>query len=132
MNYEDLLNEAFSKMVKKESKDRFNPPQPEIEYVSDKTVIKNFVDISEYIKRDVRHFSRYMMKSLATVGEIKGKSLILFSKIRKEQIVDRINAYIKNYVICKFCKEPDTKLEKEGRIYFIECDACGGKYAVEK
>ncbi|MEM5875449.1 MAG: translation initiation factor IF-2 subunit beta [Candidatus Aenigmatarchaeota archaeon] len=132
MNYEELLNEAFSKMVKRETKDRFNPPQAEIEYVSNKTIIKNFSDIADYLKRDVKHFARYMMNSLATLGEIKGKSLILYSKIRKEQLLDRINSYIKNYVMCRFCNEPDTKLEKEDRIYFIKCDACGARYAIEK
>lgn len=132
MNYEELLEEAFKKIVKRESRERFNPPSPEIEILSDKTIIKNFVDISNYIKRDIKHFSRYMMKSLASSGEIKGKQLILFSKLKKEQVLERINTYIKNFVICRFCNEPDTKLEKDERIYFLKCDACGARYAVEK
>jgi len=132
MNYEQLLDEALKRIVKKESKERFNPPQPDIEYQANKTIIKNFGDIASYIKRDIKHFSRYLVKSLAAVGEIKGKSLVISSRVRKELIEDKINSYIKSYVICKFCKEPDTKLVKEGRIFFIVCEACGAKYGIEK
>lgn len=132
MNYEKLLEEAFEKIVKKESKDRFSPPIAEIEVMGGKTIIKNFIKIAEYLKRDIKHFSKYLMKTLASSGEISGEALILFSKIRKDQVIDKINMYIRNYVICKFCKEPDTKLEKEDRIYFIKCDACGARYVVEE
>jgi len=132
MNYEELLEEAFKKISKKETKDRFSPPAPEIEVSSNKTVIKNFGSIASYLKRDPKHFSKYLMKSLASSGEIQGEELVLFSKLKKDQVVEKINSYIKNFVICKFCKNPDTKLEKQDRIYFIKCEACGASYAVEE
>ncbi|MCS7093572.1 MAG: translation initiation factor IF-2 subunit beta [Candidatus Aenigmarchaeota archaeon] len=131
MKYEELLDEAFKKITKKESGDRFSPPQPEIEIEGEKTLVKNFLKIAEYIKRDPKHFSKYLMKSLASSGEINNGVLVFFSKLKREQITNRIEAYIKSYVICKFCKEPDTKLEKKDRIYIIKCEACGATYGAE-
>jgi len=39
----------------------------------------------------------------------------------------KIDAYIKEFVYCKECKRPDTHIEKEGRIIFLKCEACGAK-----
>ena len=33
--------------------------------------------------------------------------------------------------LCPECKKPDTKLEKEGRVIFIRCMACGAKHPVK-
>ena len=31
------------------------------------------------------------------------------------------------YVTCKICKSSDTLLDKENRLYFITCEACGSR-----
>jgi len=131
MNYEELLEEAFKKIVKKETKDRFQIPQIEGEMQGTKFIVRNFKKIADYLKRDPKHLAKYLMLSLATPGSIEGETLALNTKVRRDVVQQKLEEYIKKYVFCKVCGEPDTKLIKDDRIYFIQCDACGARYAVK-
>ncbi|MDT7859048.1 MAG: translation initiation factor IF-2 subunit beta [Candidatus Aenigmarchaeota archaeon] len=131
MEYEEMLEEALKKIVKKETKERFQIPQIESEIQGPKFIIKNFKKIAEYIKRDPKHFAKFLMLSLASSGSIEGETLVLNSKLKREVVQQKVEEYIKRYVFCKVCNEPDTKLIKEDRIYFIRCEACGASYAVK-
>ena len=131
MNYEEMLEEAFKKIVKKESRDRFQIPQIEGEVQGSRFIVKNFKKIAEYLKRDPKHLAKQLLLSLATSGSIDGESLVINSKVKKEMVQKKLEEYIKKYVMCKICNEPDTKLIKEDRIYFIQCDACGARYVAK-
>jgi translation initiation factor 2 subunit 2 len=131
MNYEELLEEAFKKIVKKETKDRFQIPQIEGEMQGARFIVRNFKKIADYLKRDPKHLAKYLMLSLATSGSIEGETLVLNTKVRRDIVQQKLEEYIRKYVFCKVCGEPDTKLIKEDRIYFIQCDACGARYAVK-
>jgi translation initiation factor 2 subunit 2 len=131
MEYEEMLEEALKKIVKKETKERFQTPQIESEIQGTKFIIKNFKKIAEYIKRDPKHLAKFLMLSLASSGSIEGETLVLNSKLKREVVQQKVEEYIKKYVFCKVCNEPDTKLIKEDRIYFIRCEACGASYAVK-
>ena len=131
MNYEELLEEAFKKIVKKETKDRFQIPQVEGELQGARFIVKNFKKIAEYLKRDPKHLAKYLMLFLATSGSIEDEVLILNLKTRKEVVQQKLEEYIRKYVFCKTCGEPDTRLEKRDRNYFIQCDACGAIYAAK-
>jgi translation initiation factor 2 subunit 2 len=131
MNYEELLDEAFKKIVKKETKDRFQIPQIEGEMQGTRFIVRNFKKIADYLKRDPKHLAKYLMLSLATSGSIEGETLVLNTKVRRDIVQQKLEEYIRKYVFCKVCGEPDTKLIKEDRIYFIQCDACGARYAVK-
>lgn len=128
MDYETLLESALEKMPKREhDKDRFQIPQVSIEPQGNKTLIKNFSDIANTLRREPAHLAKYLFKELATPGVIQGSSLILQTKLARETIQRKIDSYVSNYVYCKICGEPDTKFVKEGRITFIHCDACGAR-----
>jgi translation initiation factor 2 subunit 2 len=131
MNYEELLEEAFKKIVKKETKDRFQIPQIEGEMQGTRFIVRNFKKIADYLKRDPKHLAKYLMLSLATSGSMEGEALVLNTKVRRDIVQQKLEEYIRKYVFCKVCGEPDTKLIKEDRIYFIQCDACGARYAVK-
>jgi translation initiation factor 2 subunit 2 len=131
MNYEEMLEEAFKKIVKREARERFQIPQIENEIQGTKFIIKNFKKISEHLKRDPKHLAKFLMLSLASSGSIEGEALVLNSKLKREVVQQKLEEYVKKYVFCKVCNEPDTKLIKEGRIYFIRCEACGASYAVK-
>jgi translation initiation factor 2 subunit 2 len=131
MNYEELLEEAFKKIVKKETKDRFQIPQIEGEMQGTRFIVRNFKKVADYLKRDPKHLAKYLMLSLATSGSIEGETLVLNTKVRRDVVQQKLEEYIRKYVFCKVCGEPDTKLIKEDRIYFIQCDACGARYAVK-
>lgn len=126
--YEKLLESALEKMPKKlHERERFEIPQAVTEIQGNKTLIRNFSDISTKLRRDPTHFSKYLFKELATPGNIQGSALILQRKLTTGLIQEKIVSYVKEFVYCKICGEPDTKFVKEGRIIFIQCDACGAR-----
>lgn len=133
MKYEELLEEAFKKIPERiEKRERFEVPEPLIETSKKRTVLRNFSSMAQALRRDERHFSTYLFKELATMGNIQAGSLVFQGRISSELIRKKISDYIKEFVICKECGNPDTKLVKEERLYFIKCDACGCKYPARK
>jgi translation initiation factor 2 subunit 2 len=45
--------------------------------------------------------------------------------------VNLFEIYVKDYLECPTCKSPDTKIEKENRISFLVCEACGAKSSLK-
>ena len=130
-DYQKLLKQAIEKIPRKESTGkRFKIPEVVCEIQGNKTLIKNFIEISTILRRDPKHLSKYLLKEMATPGNIQGAMLILNTKITRENLQKKLEDYIREFVYCKVCGEPDTKLNKEGRIVFIVCEACGAKYPI--
>ncbi|MFA4953612.1 MAG: translation initiation factor IF-2 subunit beta [Candidatus Pacearchaeota archaeon] len=133
MEYEQLLNEAY-KNIKQVSPgsngERFEIPKAEGYFEGKKTILKNFFQIKDYIRRDPVHFQKFLLKELATSGQIEGDRLILNNKIPSVKINQKIEQYIKEFVICRECRKPDTEIIKEDRLSFIHCLACGAKHSV--
>jgi len=126
--YEKLLESALERMPKKlHEKERFEIPEALTEIQGNKTLIRNFADIATTLRREPINLAKYLFKQLATPGNIQGSALILQRKLTTELIQEKIVSYVKDFVYCKVCGEPDTKFVKEGRITFIQCDACGGR-----
>ena len=131
MGYEEMLEKAYEKLPKRvEEKKRFEIPMAIVEVQGNKTLIKNFPDLLMALRRDANHLSKYLMKELATPGNIQASVLILQRKVPREMLQDKIKDYVKEFVYCKECGEPDTKLMKEGRIIILKCEACGARYPV--
>jgi translation initiation factor 2 subunit 2 len=115
--YEEMLNEAYSKIktVEKNS-ERFEIPKVQGKYEGKKTILSNFISIVNYIRREPEHFLKYLIKELATAGYLEGERLILNKKVNREKVDEKIEQYVKEFVLCKECKKPDTELVKEGKI----------------
>lgn len=129
MNYEELLKRAMEKLPKRvENKERFQMPEIIIEISGPKTIIKNFGEIISVLRRDGNHLAKYLGRELATADIIQGSSLIFQGRLSREILQKKINDYVKEFVYCKECGEPDTKLVKEERIVFVKCEACGAKH----
>jgi len=131
MKYEELLKKAMEKMPKRaESQKRFVVPPVEFEFSGTKTIFKNFGTVLNALRRDSNHLSKYLFKELATPGSMEGNSLVFQRKLPRGILQEKVNDYIKEFVYCKVCGEPDTKLVKEDRMTFIMCEACGARYPV--
>jgi translation initiation factor 2 subunit 2 len=129
MNYEELLNKAYEKIPKKsETADRFKVPFVETEIVGPKTVFKNFSQITLALRRDANHLAKFLSRELAVPNSVQGNSLLFQGRVGKDILQKKVDDYIKEFVYCKECHEPDTKLVKEGRIMFMVCEACGAKH----
>ncbi len=131
-DYEALLKSAMEKMPKREGTGkRFKIPQAVVEAQGSRTVIKNFSEIATSLRREPAHIARFVAKELAAPGSVQNESLVLQVKVSGEVLQKKIEDYIKNFVYCRVCGEPDTKLEKEDRITFIRCEACGARSAAK-
>ena len=130
-NYEALLNEAYTKVKQVQNTgERFEIPKIEGHFEGKKTILINFFQIASYIRRKPEHFQKFLMKELATSGQIEGERLVFNNKIPSAKVNAKIEEYIKEFVICKECGKPDTELLKEDRLMFIRCLACGAKHSV--
>jgi translation initiation factor 2 subunit 2 len=132
-DYESLLDEAYTKVkVVEGSGGRFEIPNIEGHIEGKKTILTNFLGIASHIRRDPEHFQKFILKELATSGQMDGERLVLNNKIPSTKINLKIEQYIKEFVICRECGKPDTELKKENRLNFINCLACGAKHPVRE
>jgi len=130
-NYEQLLNEAYKKVKAiTSSSDRFEIPKVEGHFEGKKTILTNFYQIASYIRRSPEHFQKFMLKELAASGQREGERLILNNKVPSAKINQKIEQYVKEFVLCRECGKPDTELTKVDRLTFIKCMACGAKHSV--
>ena len=113
-------------------KERFEIPKALGHIQGNRTIITNFLQIASTLRRDVDHLLKYVLKQLATPGEIKRSgSLILGTKVPASRINDKLRQYANEFVLCSECGKPDTKIEKEGDLNYMKCTACGAKNVVK-
>jgi translation initiation factor 2 subunit 2 len=128
--YEKLLEDAYKEVKQIGGGDRFEIPKVEGHIEGKKTILTNFFQIADYLRRDVEHFQKFLLKELATSGQKEGDRLILNNKVPSGKINQKIEQYVKEFVLCKECGKPDTEIKKEDRLTFIHCLACGAKHSV--
>ncbi|HDJ96581.1 MAG TPA: translation initiation factor IF-2 subunit beta [Candidatus Aenigmarchaeota archaeon] len=129
--YEEMLKEALQKIPERVLKEsRLEIPKVSVVVVGNKTIINNFKEIVDALRRDKKHVAKFLFKELATPGTIEERRLILQTKLQRGIIEKKIEDYVKEFVICKVCGKPDTHLERERRITFLKCEACGAKEPV--
>lgn len=130
MNYEDMLKDAREVLPEKiDTSSRFEVPKVKGRIEGNKTVISNFFQIASTIGRKPQHLLKYILKELATPGVLKNQTLVFGSKLSASKINEKIETYVDEFVICKECSAPDTKMVKEGDIYYIKCQACGARHS---
>ncbi len=130
-DYEALLKQAKEKLPKGVAKEeRFQIPGVDLFTEGKITVVKNFGDIVESIRREPADLMAFLQRELGTPGNIDGKRATFKSRLGVKQIESRIQAYVNTFVMCSECKRPDTHLVKDGRVDILECEACGARRPV--
>lgn len=125
-DYEALLARAKKKLPQTlESHDRFKVPDPDVMVEGKTTVIRNFADIVDTLRREPDHLLGFLLRELGTAGTMEGPRVVFKGKVATAQIVDRINNYVEEYVLCTECESPDTHMVKEGRVSVLHCETCG-------
>ena len=112
-------------------KERFEIPKVIGHIQGNRTIISNFNHIANALQRKPEHLLKYILKELATPGDLKSTGLLIGRKISSTMINGKIKQYIDLFVICPECKRPDTELLKEGSITFMQCLACGARHPVK-
>jgi len=131
--YEALLNKAYASVtVQTESTERFIVPEAKSYIEGKTTVLENFAEIADIVRRDQDHLMKYLLGELGTAGKIDGNRAIFNGKFEPALINGLIKSYVDDYVICSECGKPDTRLVKDDRVLLLRCDACGGHRPVRK
>ena len=131
MNYEKMLKEGRKKLPESVfTKERFEIPKVKGHIQGNRTIISNFHAIANALRRPPEHLVKFVLKELASPGELKRSALIIGAKTSASRINEKIRQYADIFVLCKTCGKPDTKIQKEGQISYLKCSACGAKYSV--
>ncbi len=132
-DYEFLLEKLYRKVPPKSGTAEYQIPEPEVIRIGSQTIIRNFREISQKLKRDPKIVARYLQKELATAAHYDEDSgqLVLNVKVSRRVINQFLQLFLKNYVRCPTCGSIDTRLERVGRTYVIKCEACGAEQPVK-
>ena len=113
-------------------KERFELPKAKGHIQGSRTVISNFLQIADTLRREPENMLKYILRELASPGEIKKSgSVIMGTKTPASRINEKIKQYANSYVFCYECGKPDTKIEKEGSLNYLKCTACGAKHIIK-
>lgn len=125
-SYEKLLDRALENIPEKfKIKERFEIPQVSIFIEGNQTIIKNFLDIVETLRRSPKHLLGFLSRELAAPASIDGNRMIMQRVLRAEPINKKIQIYFQEFVLCHECKRPDTKITELKGEKIIQCEACG-------
>ena len=115
MEYKKLLEQAIKKLPESVLiKERFEIPKIRGHIQGNRTIISNFLQIASELRREPEHLLKFILKELATPGEIKKSgSVIIGAKASASRINEKIKQYANEFVLCQECGKPDTKIEKE-------------------
>jgi translation initiation factor 2 subunit 2 len=129
-SYEELLSRARSSVAKEAKKSgtlRLELPEPDVIWVGNKTIFRNFAEFPKLLRREPGRVLMYLAKELATAASLDGERAIFIGRKDKESFSQLLQRYMKDGVLCPVCGSPDTHLEKEKRLWFMVCEACGAR-----
>lgn len=131
MDYRELLKRAYEHVPKISfDKSRFQLPEPDVIQIGNRTILKNFRSICSTMRRDEKHVMKYLLRELGAAGNIEGEMLVVQGKFGLPSFKSKINTYLEEYVFCRECHRPDTRLVKQEDIMVMMCEACGARRTV--
>jgi translation initiation factor 2 subunit 2 len=132
-DYEALLSRLRDKLgnTTRKQASRLELPPPQIIWVGQRTIFRNFMDFPKALNRDPEKLLLYLNKELASAGYIAGERVIFLGRKEPSSFGALIDRYVKDYVICPVCGSPDTRTEKSKKLGFLLCEACGAKSSIK-
>ncbi len=132
-DYEVLLDRLHNKLgtTAKKEVSRLELPVPQIIWVGQRTIFRNFMDFPKALRREPEKLLLYLNKELASAGYINGDRVIFLGRKVRSSFGALIDRYVKDYVICPVCGSPDTRTEKNKKLGFLLCEACGAKSSIK-
>lgn len=123
ITFTNMVDEAYSKLYKNQenniSTSEINLPEYDIIIEPTRLHWKNVTDFLIKINRPPQHFIHFLQYELPSV-EIHWVSATVFDngiiihgkRQKKKNIIDIMNKYINNFVVCMSCQSIDTTLTK--------------------
>lgn len=136
--YDELIEHVFSIIrannpeLNAGEKKRFVLKPPTVLRVgTKKTSFANFLEICKLVHRQPKHMQAFLLAELGTSGSVDANNqLIIKGRFQQSQIENVLRRYIKEYVACQTCRSPNTILQKETRLFFLQCEKCGSRRSV--
>lgn len=130
--YKELLQKARSGLPENVgNRERWSLPKSDLIKEGRMTILRNFRELVNAVRRDDDHLAKYIFQQLGTAGQIDGDRLVLTGNVQFQQIQGRLDDYVASYVQCSECGAPDTKLVRQERVLMLECEACGAHEPVK-
>jgi len=137
--YDELLQRVYN-IIKDKNPDSvmgekkkfvMRPPQV-VKVGAKKTAFVNFAEIAKMLHRQPKHLLAFLFAELGTTGACDGNNqLVMKGKFQQKHIENVLRRYIKEYVTCHTCRSPDTILNKETRLFFLQCMTCHSRCSVQ-
>lgn len=136
--YDELLQRVFNVMREKnpdmvagEKKKLVMRPPQVLKVGTKKSSFANFLEICKMLHRQPKHVQAFLLAELGTSGSVDANNqLIIKGRFQQKQIENVLRRYIKEYVTCHTCRSPDTILQKDTRLFFLQCEKCGSRCSV--
>jgi translation initiation factor 5 len=94
-----------------------------------KTVFLNIVKVAKDLRREPLHILKYLGYIFGTqVRSVEGNQrFIINGEYSSQEIQQHVHVFIKDFVLCGTCKNPETELQISSRKGIITkfCKACG-------
>jgi len=131
--YEKLLKRIDGERSKNSAEIdcRFELPPVDVMWEGQKTYLRNFVEYSKIMRRDPAKLLQYLSKEFAVPAERIGDTAMFIGKRDPDDFTRLLKIYVNDYIRCLTCQSPDTRIEKEKRIHFLICEACGAKSTIK-
>ena len=132
-DYESLLKRLQGRLGNTSRKEasRLEIPSPQINWQGQRTIFRNFIEFPKALRRDPEKLLLYLNKELASAGYIAGERVIFLGRKEPSSFGILIDRYVKEYVICPVCGSPDTRTEKNKKLGFLLCEACGARSSIK-
>ena len=131
--YEKLLKRIDGERSKNsaETDSRFELPPVDVMWEGQRTYLRNFSDFPKIMRRDSAKLLQYLSKEFAVPAERIGDSAMFIGRRDPDDFTRLLKIYVNDYIMCPTCNSPDTRTEKEKRISFLICEACGAKSTIK-
>jgi len=132
-NYREMLDRAYEELPELEGTyERFSVPRPDVRRAGRRTVIMNFKELADELNREPEHLLKFLVGETATRANFDGTRSIFQGQFTPDTFRNLMDIYTKKYVICPVCQRPDTKIVREKRLLFLQCEACGARSSIGK
>ncbi|MBU4266424.1 MAG: translation initiation factor IF-2 subunit beta [Candidatus Altiarchaeales archaeon] len=135
MNYDyaSLLDRAWANLPEElQDHSRFQMPEVDTLIEGNQTIITNFNEIVNALRRKPQHLLTFLSKELAAPATFDDKRAIVQRVLKKSMITKKVEDYAKIFVLCHECGRPDTKITELSGQRIIKCSACGGWWPLRK
>eukprot|EP01028_Stygiella_incarcerata_P012464 TRINITY_DN76_c0_g1_i3.p1 TRINITY_DN76_c0_g1~~TRINITY_DN76_c0_g1_i3.p1 ORF type:complete len:215 (-),score=77.35 TRINITY_DN76_c0_g1_i3:895-1539(-) len=98
-----------------------------------KTVLVNAVDVAKSLKRPVTFLVKFCGNSLCAQSkwDAKNEKAIVNGAHENEKVSEMVLQFVKKFVLCGHCKNPETNIHVRSKDITLECIACGNTTIVD-